>query len=234
MKIREKVAVLTGAGVSAESGLSTFRDAGGLWEGHDVMEVASPVGWRKNPKLVLEFYNMRRKQLLLAQPNAAHSAIADLEATHDVTVITQNIDDLHERGGSTNVIHLHGELLKARSEVDPDKIYDWKTDLNLGDLCDSGGQLRPHVVWFGEEVPMIPVAAEVVSQSDIVIIVGTSMQVYPAAGLVSYARAEGLIFYVDPNPSITFELSLLSKLEIIEKTASIGVPQLVEQLANRS
>tara|TARA_R100000306_G_scaffold8398_2_gene11715 strand:- start:3042 stop:3497 length:456 start_codon:yes stop_codon:yes gene_type:complete len=150
-----KIAVLTGAGVSAESGIKTFRDSDGLWEGHDVMEVASPEGFERNPKVVLDFYNQRRKQLLTVKPNAAHFALADLEKNHDVTIITQNVDDLHERAGSTNLIHLHGELLKVRSTFDEDLILDWKEDLNLGDFCENNHQLRPHIVWFGEMVPML-------------------------------------------------------------------------------
>ncbi|MEK7255713.1 MAG: Sir2 family NAD-dependent protein deacetylase, partial [Bacteroidota bacterium] len=183
----QKLVVLTGAGVSAESGISTFRDANGLWENHDIMEVASPQGWRKNKELVLEFYNQRRRQLQLVEPNAAHLALVDLEAKFTTCVVTQNVDDLHERAGSKLVLHLHGELLKARSTHDPELIYDWKGDISLTDKCERGSQLRPHIVWFGEEVPMLPLAADLVSQAEVVLIVGTSMQVYPAAGLVSYA-----------------------------------------------
>ena len=221
-----KIAVLTGAGVSAESGIKTFRDSDGLWEGHDVMEVASPEGFERNPKVVLDFYNQRRKQLLTVKPNAAHFALADLEKNHDVTIITQNVDDLHERAGSTNLIHLHGELLKVRSTFDEDLILDWKEDLNLGDFCENNHQLRPHIVWFGEMVPMIEVAADVVARADAVIIVGTSMQVYPAAGLVKYAKPDAHIYFVDPKPSI----SESKRITVFAEKASIGVPKVVELL----
>ncbi|MAB56426.1 MAG: NAD-dependent protein deacylase [Aequorivita sp.] len=221
-----KIAVLTGAGVSAESGIKTFRDSDGLWEGHDVMEVASPEGFERNPKVVLDFYNQRRKQLLTVKPNAAHFALADLEKNHDVTIITQNVDDLHERAGSTNLIHLHGELLKVRSTFDEDLILDWKEDLNLGDFCENNHQLRPHIVWFGEMVPMIEVAADVVARADAVIIVGTSMQVYPAAGLVQYAKPDAHIYFVDPKPSI----SESKRITVFAEKASIGVPKVVELL----
>ncbi len=221
-----KIAVLTGAGVSAESGIKTFRDSDGLWEGHDVMEVASPEGFERNPKVVLDFYNQRRKQLLTVKPNAAHFALADLEKNHDVTIITQNVDDLHERAGSTNLIHLHGELLKVRSTFDEDLILDWKEDLNLGDFCVNNHQLRPHIVWFGEMVPMIEVAADVVARADAVIIVGTSMQVYPAAGLVQYAKPDAHIYFVDPKPSI----SESKRITVFAEKASIGVPKVVELL----
>ena len=221
-----KIAVLTGAGVSAESGIKTFRDSDGLWEGHDVMEVASPEGFERNPKVVLDFYNQRRKQLLTVKPNAAHFALADLEKNHDVTIITQNVDDLHERAGSTNVIHLHGELLKVRSTFDEDLILDWKEDLNLGDVCENNHQLRPHIVWFGEMVPMIEIAADVVEKSDAIIIVGTSMQVYPAAGLVQYAKYDAHIYFVDPKPSISEN----RRITVLAENASTGVPKVVELL----
>lgn len=221
-----KIAVLTGAGVSAESGLKTFRDSDGLWEGHDVMEVASPEGFARNPALVLDFYNQRRRQLLTVQPNAAHFALAELEKKHEVTIITQNVDDLHERAGSENVIHLHGELLKVRSTFDEDLIFDWKKDLNLGDFCEHHHQLRPHIVWFGEMVPMIEVAAAIVEKADAVIIVGTSMQVYPAAGLVQYAKADTKIYFVDPKPSISEN----KRIMVFAENASTGVPKVVEFL----
>jgi len=221
-----KIAVLTGAGVSAESGIKTFRDSDGLWEGHDVMEVASPEGFERDPKVVLDFYNQRRKQLLTVKPNAAHFALADLEKNHDVTIITQNVDDLHERAGSTNVIHLHGELLKVRSTFDEDLILDWKEDLNLGDVCENNHQLRPHIVWFGEMVPMIEIAADVVEKSDAIIIVGTSMQVYPAAGLVQYAKYDAHIYFVDPKPSISEN----RRITVLAENASTGVPKVVELL----
>lgn len=221
-----KIAVLTGAGVSAESGIKTFRDSDGLWEGHDVMEVASPEGFERNPAVVLDFYNQRRRQLLTVEPNAAHIALAELEKIHDVTIITQNVDDLHERAGSTNVIHLHGELLKVRSTFDEALVLDWKEDLNLGHFCENNHQLRPHIVWFGEMVPMIEVAAEVVEKADAVIIVGTSMQVYPAAGLVQYAKTDAHIYFVDPKPSI----SESRRITIFAENASIGIPKVVELL----
>ena len=218
-----KIAVLTGAGVSAESGIKTFRDSDGLWEGHDVMEVASPEGFERNPFLVLDFYNQRRRQLLTVQPNAAHIALAELEKNHEVTIITQNVDDLHERAGSTNVIHLHGELLKVRSTFDEDLILDWKEDLNLGDFCEHNHQLRPHIVWFGEMVPMIETATEIVEQADTIIIVGTSMQVYPAAGLVQYAKDDAKIYFVDPKPSI----SETKRITVFAENASTGIPKVV-------
>lgn len=221
-----KIAVLTGAGVSAESGLKTFRDSNGLWEGHDVMSVASPQGFDKNPVLVLDFYNQRRKQLLEVEPNPAHKAIAELEKNHEVTIITQNVDDLHERAGSTNVLHLHGELLKVRSTFDEDLILDWKTDLNLGDFCQHNHQLRPHIVWFGEAVPLIEVAAEIVEQADVVLIVGTSMQVYPAAGLIQYSREDAQCYFVDPNPSI----HSTSRMKVFAERASTGVPKVIQEI----
>ncbi len=221
-----KIAVLTGAGVSAESGIKTFRDSDGLWEGHDVMEVASPEGFRRNPAVVLDFYNQRRRQLLTVQPNAAHIALAELEKNHEVTIITQNVDDLHERAGSTNVIHLHGELLKARSTFDENLILDWKEDLNLGDFCENNHQLRPHIVWFGEMVPMIEIAAEIVEQADVIIIVGTSMQVYPAAGLMQYAKEDAKIYFVDPKPSI----SETKRIAVFAENASTGVQKIVSLL----
>ena len=175
------IVVLTGAGMSAESGIKTFRDADGLWEGHDVMEVASPQGFAANPELVLDFYNQRRRQLFEVQPNTAHIALANLEKNYNVTIVTQNVDDLHERAGSTNVLHLHGELLKARSTYNEMDVQDWNHDLILGDLCVKGYQMRPHIVWFGEAVPMIEKAITICQTADILIIIGTSMQVYPAA-----------------------------------------------------
>ncbi|MEL7428221.1 MAG: NAD-dependent deacylase, partial [Bacteroidota bacterium] len=203
---KEKIVVLTGAGISAESGIKTFRDAGGLWEGHDVMEVASPQGWRKNQELVLDFYNQRRRQLKEVNPNEAHHALVELEDRFDVSVITQNVDDLHRRAGSSKVIHLHGELRKVRSTQFEHLVYDWENDLTLNDRCERGYQLRPHIVWFGEAVPAMEVAVEEVYRADHILIVGTSMQVYPAAGLVGYAPPNASIYYVDPNPSINYEL----------------------------
>lgn len=226
-----KVVVFTGAGVSAESGVSTFRDAGGLWEGHDVMEVASPEGFMKDPGLVLDFYNQRRAQLREVEPNPAHLAIAELENYHDVVVVTQNVDDLHERAGSSKVLHLHGELLKARSMGREDYIVEVERDILLGDKCPYDHQLRPHVVWFGEPVPMIQVAAREFSDADSVLIVGTSLQVYPAAGLIGFAPHNSECFYIDPRPQISFELQSRPHQVIAEK-AGVGVRQVVDRLKN--
>lgn len=196
----KKLVVLTGAGVSAESGISTFRDAGGLWEGYDIMEVASIEGWNKNPSLVLDFYNMRRRNLVNAQPNSAHFIIAELEKNYITVVITQNVDDLHERAGSKNIIHLHGELRKSRSSANPELVYTINgTELNIGDTCELGSQLRPHIVWFGEEVPLMIDAIKEVSEADFLLIIGTSMVVYPAASLIHYAKTDIPIYYIDPK-----------------------------------
>ncbi|MDR5590077.1 NAD-dependent deacylase [Christiangramia sp. SM2212] len=222
----KKILVLTGAGISAESGIKTFRDADGLWEGHDVMEVASPLGWENDKELVLDFYNQRRKQLLQVKPNAAHYALVKLQEAYEVEIVTQNIDDLHERAGSKNVTHLHGELLKARSTFDEDLVMDWKNDIKIGDFCEHNHQLRPHVVWFGEAVPMFQKAAEIAETANKVIVIGTSMQVYPAAGLVDFAPHYAPVYFIDPKPNISEN----KNLEIIRKTAVIGVPQLVERL----
>jgi len=192
----KSIVVLTGAGISAESGLKTFRDSNGLWEGHDVMEVASQKGFEKNPELVLDFYNQRRKQLLEVHPNQAHIALAELEKKHNVTIVTQNVDDLHERAGSSSVLHLHGELLKVRSTFNENDIQYWTKDLFVGDLCKNGFQLRPHIVWFGEEVPQIPKAITICKNAEILIIVGTSMQVYPAASLINYIPSNTKIYYI--------------------------------------
>lgn len=223
-----KIAVLTGAGVSAESGIKTFRDSDGLWEGHDVMEVASPQGWARDMELVLDFYNQRRRQLLEVEPNAAHRAIVDLEKDHEVVVITQNVDDLHERAGSSRVVHLHGELLKARSTLDQSIILDWKTDINLGDLCERGSQLRPHIVWFGEMVPMIEVAASLVEVSDIIMIIGTSMQVYPAAGLMQFAPSHAKTYFIDPKPSISSTPD--GRITVFAEKATVGVPMAIQKI----
>jgi NAD-dependent deacetylase len=229
---KQKIVVLTGAGMSAESGLKTFRDADGLWEGHDVMEVASPQGFAKNPELVFEFYNQRRKQLLQVKPNTGHKALVELETNFDVTIITQNVDNLHEQAGSKNVLHLHGELLKVRSVRNENEIYDWKKDLNLGDLDENGDQLRPHIVWFGEMVPMLEHAIEITQQADILLIIGTSMQVYPAASLVNYVNLGIPIYFVDPNPSVN--VSDFNNLTIIPENASTGVSTLVSKLNKNS
>lgn len=227
---RQKIVVLTGAGMSAESGLKTFRDENGLWEGHDVMQVASPQGFAQNPELVLEFYNQRRRQLLEVSPNKGHLALGQLEQTFDVSIITQNVDNLHEQAGSSHVVHLHGELFKVRSTVNENHILDWKKDLVLGDTDDNGNQLRPHIVWFGEMVPMLETAAQITQQAEILIIVGTSMQVYPAASLIHYAPKQTPIYFIDPRPNI--RSSDFENLTVIPKTAAEGVPSLVEHLFN--
>jgi len=226
----KKIVILTGAGISAESGIKTFRDADGLWEGHDVMEVASPQGFANNPELVLDFYNQRRRQLLGATPNNAHTALADLESLFDITIVTQNVDDLHERAGSTDVLHLHGELLKVRSTFNSGLVYNRTKDINLGDKCEKGSQLRPHIVWFGEDVPMLEKAIEITSMADILIIVGTSMQVYPAASLINYIKPNTPIYFIDPKPSI--QENDFNNLTIIPKKATIGVSLLVENYLN--
>lgn len=225
-KSSSKVVVLSGAGISAESGIKTFRDADGLWEGHQVMEVASPEGWYANPELVLSFYNARRKQLLEVTPNQAHKALVTLEQQYDVDIITQNVDDLHERAGSSKVTHLHGELLKVRSTYDPNLVLEWHKDLQLGDFCKHQHQLRPHIVWFGEEVPQLEKAASLVSKADYIIIVGTSMQVYPAAGLIDFAKADVQLYFVDPKPAISYR----PNLKIYQEKATIGIPTVVSAL----
>lgn len=230
MSKKKKIVILTGAGISAESGIKTFRDADGLWEGHDVMEVASPKGWARNRKLVLEFYNERRRQILDVHPNEGHKALVELEDKYEVCIITQNIDNLHERAGSKRIVHLHGELLKARSTLDPNLIYDWTKDINQGDKCEKGAQLRPHIVWFGESVPMLEKAAELTSIADILIIIGTSMQVYPAAGLINYAPNYAPIFFIDPRPRISE--NDFPNLRIIAENATTGVRKLVDELLN--
>lgn len=220
----KKIVVLSGAGISAESGISTFRDSNGLWENHDIMEVASPVGWQKNPALVLDFYNKRRTQLKTVHPNAAHYYLKELEKDYDVCVITQNVDDLHERAGSSHIIHLHGELLKMRSEKNEDLIYDCEKDIQIGDLAEDGAQLRPHIVWFGEMVPMLETAAEEVEKADAMLIIGTSLVVYPAAMLVHYLKKGKPIWLIDPDKNI--DAPGLTNLTIINKTATEGVKEL--------
>ena len=226
----KKIVILTGAGISAESGIKTFRDADGLWDNHDVMEVASPQGWEKNRALVLRFYNDRRNHLKDVHPNAAHKALAELESKYKVVVITQNVDDLHERGGSSNIIHLHGELTKMRSVMDDTVIYDCTTDINVGDKAKDGYQLRPHIVWFGEMVPMLEVAAKEVMSADIVMVIGSSMQVYPAAGLVEYAPDNIPVYYIDPKPTINYELGRSNNLIVMEENATTGVRKVVDEL----
>lgn len=219
----KNIAVLTGAGISAESGIKTFRDADGLWEGHDVMQVASPQGFKDNPTLVLDFYNQRRRQLLEVQPNQAHYDLASLEKEYNVTIITQNVDDLHERAGSTNVVHLHGELLKVRSITNENDVQEWKTDLLLGDVNKKGHQLRPHIVWFGEAVPMFEKAVEICETADILLIIGTSMQVYPAASLMHYVPENTPTYFIDPKPA----MSSKTNLTVVAKPATIGVKEVI-------
>ena len=224
----KKIVVLSGAGISAESGLATFRDSGGLWEGYDVMEVASIDGWRRNPKLVLDFYNMRRKAAFEAQPNEGHKALVRLEEKYEVTIVTQNVDNLHEKAGSKKIIHLHGELFKCRSSLDERLVFDMKGfELNLGEKCPKGSQLRPHIVWFGEMVPLMDAAMRITSQADLCIVVGTSLQVYPAAGLVDYVSPEAPIYVIDPNmPSVRSR----PNLHLIQEKGSIGLNQIVDKL----
>jgi len=223
----KKIVVLTGAGVSADSGIRTFRDADGLWEGHDVMEVASPQGFARNPELVLEFYNQRRAQLKEVEPNAGHLALKKLEEGYHVQIITQNVDDLHERAGSSNILHLHGELRKARSIADESVVVRWEEDIQLGDLASDGKQLRPHIVWFGEAVPNILKAAQLTSEADIVIIVGTSMVVYPANQLIDYAPQSAPIYVVDPKKP---PVNTAASVEFIEERGAVGLPMLVDRL----
>jgi len=228
--MKKKIVVLTGAGISAESGLKTFRDSGGLWEGYDVTQVATPEAWHKNRGLVLEFYNQRRKQAMNAKPNAGHYALADLEEYFEVTIITQNVDSLHEKAGSSKVIHLHGELSKARSTLDPSLIYELEGwELKEGDKCEKGSQLRPHIVWFGEPVPMIEVAIEEAITSDICIVAGTSLVVYPAAGLVDYVPTKAPKFIVDPKIP---DIAKGSNFHFYEESASIGLPKVKDYLIN--
>jgi NAD-dependent deacetylase len=228
---KKRLVVLTGAGISAESGLKTFRDSDGLWEGYDVYEVATPRGWAKNPQLVLDFYNIRRKDVAQAKPNAAHIGLAELEKDFDVQIITQNIDDLHERAGSSNVLHLHGEIFKMRTstpmEYDDSMVYEIRGDIQLGDLAPDGWQLRPHIVWFEEAVPMIEPAADIVAMADIFVVIGTSLVVYPAAGLLQYAPASIPKFIIDKNIPATGSIANLSA---IEAKASEGVELLKSRL----
>jgi NAD-dependent deacetylase len=224
----KKLVVLTGAGISAESGIPTFRDADGLWEGYDVMEVATPEGWDKNPGLVLEFYNQRRKRALEVKPNRGHEILAELEKYFDVTIITQNVDNLHERAGSTNVIHLHGSLFESRSTIDEGLVYPIKGwELNLGDRCEKGAQLRPNIVWFGEMVPLIEVAAKIVAKAEIFLVVGTSMVVYPAAGLIHYVPFQAIKYLVDPKLPDVGNIPLL---KMIEDKASTGMEKVMKEL----
>jgi NAD-dependent deacetylase len=224
----KKIVVLTGAGISAESGIPTFRDAGGLWEGHRVEDVATPEGWEANRELVLDFYNQRRKRALEVKPNKGHEILAELEKFFDVTVVTQNVDNLHERAGSSKVIHLHGSLFESRSTLDPSLIYPingW--ELKLGDKCARGSQLRPNIVWFGEMVPMMEVAADIAADADVFIVAGTSMLVYPAAGLIDFVRPEVPKYVIDPNKP---QLTHVRNVEFFTEKASTGMMKLRDLL----
>jgi len=224
----KKIVILTGAGISAESGLKTFRDSDGLWEGYDIHDVATPQAWARNPTLVQQFYNERRKSVLEAKPNAAHLALVELEKAYDVTIITQNIDDLHERAGSTNVLHLHGIITRSQSSLNPNLTYPldgW--EIKMGDLCELGSQLRAHVVWFGEDVPMITEAAKICMGADILILIGSSLAVYPAAGLVNYVPPQAAKYIIDP---VIPEIQGSRKYTTIAAKASVGVPDLVAEL----
>ena len=224
----KRIVVLTGAGISAESGLKTFRDSDGLWENHPIEQVATFDAWSQNPKMVLDFYNERRKQIYEAKPNPAHHSLVDLEKKYVVKIITQNIDDLHERAGSKNVLHLHGEITKGRSAISSSKLYDLVgTELNLGDLCDDGSQMRPHIVWFGEPVPMMEKAIDIVQKSDYLIIIGTSLMVYPASGLIDYAGVNVKKFYIDLDAKSNLNRN---DIELISMRASEGVKSLVKRL----
>lgn len=228
---KKKLVVLTGAGISAESGIKTFRDADGLWEGHDVMEVASYDGWLKNKTLVLDFYNQRRRQLHEVIPNLGHFTLAEMEQDFDVQIITQNVDNLHEQAGSSKVLHLHGELLKVRSDHHRFEVLDWITDLQIGDTDSNGHQLRPYIVWFGEAVPALEEAVSIVEMADYLVVIGTSLQVYPAAGLMHYAKRHVPVFYIDPKPAIIYDLQ--NPLEVIPMTATEGVPLLKQKLKDK-
>lgn len=228
--MKKKIVVLTGAGMSAESGINTFRDSNGLWENHDIMEVASPEGWRKNPALVLDFYNKRRAQLKEVKPNRGHEILAELEKEFEVQIITQNVDNLHEKAGSSNILHLHGELTKVRSIANENYILDWTEDLNLGDTDKNGDQLRPHIVWFGEAVPAIDDAIPMMEEADIVIIIGTSLQVYPAAGLMHYAKPHIPVYYIDPKPATIYDLA--NPLKVLAMSASEGLEQIFAKLVS--
>lgn len=226
---KKKIVILTGAGMSAESGISTFRDSNGLWENHNIYDVASPEGFEKNPILVNGFYNDRRRQLLDCQPNLGHTTLAELEKYYDVHIITQNVDDLHERAGSTNIIHLHGELRKVRSTRNPDLIMDWDNDITPNDKASDGHSLRPHIVWFGEEVPLLEDAISITQKADIFIVIGTSLQVYPAASLIDYVDFDVPKYLIDPHAE-TMESKF--SFNIIPHNATVGVAMLVEELTN--
>ena len=226
--MKKQIAILTGAGMSAESGISTFRDSNGLWENHDIYEVASPAGWNQNPELVLEFYNQRRKQALSAKPNKAHKLLANLEQEHEVSIITQNVDHLHEEAGSMHVLHLHGKLFESRSTKDESLIYTMKNwQLNWGDRCELGSQLRPNIVWFGEPVPAMEQAIEITKRADIFLVVGTSLQVYPAAGLLEYSSNNCPIYLIDPNEP---EYKSLREIYLIKEKATSGMSKFIDMI----
>ncbi len=228
--MKPKIVVFTGAGISAESGIKTFRDSGGLWENYQIEQVATPEGWARNPKLVLDFYNQRRIQANNAEPNKGHLALVTLEEKYDVHIITQNVDNLHERAGSSKITHLHGELTKSRSSLEPSLIYDVRGNfLNMGDLCELGSQLRPHIVWFGEAVPEMSRAIDIMQNVDVFIVIGTSMQVYPAASLMDYVSNNTAIYVIDPDaPRVR-----TNNIEYITEKASLGVPKMVAQLLKK-
>jgi NAD-dependent deacetylase len=228
--MKKKLVIITGAGISADSGIKTFRDVGGLWEGYKIQDVATPEGWYRNPQLVLDFYNQRRRQLHDVQPNDGHLILAALEKDFDVEIITQNVDNLHEKARSSKVLHLHGELLKVRSTVDQTIVLDWETDLFLGDTDHNYNQLRPHIVWFGEEVPALEQAISMIEKADIIIIIGTSLQVYPAAGLLDYSAENIPLYYIDPKPAPIN--SKQYNLKIIESNAADGMRIVQNELNN--
>lgn len=232
MNRKKELVVLTGAGMSVESGLSTFRGGGGLWDNHKVEDVATPEAWKRNPELVLNFYNLRRKELLAVKPNAGHLALAELEKEYDVKIITQNVDNLHEKAGSTNVLHLHGELMKVRSTGPGEEIFTLSEDnyeTHPGDVCPEGFQLRPHIVWFGEAVPAMDQAIRTVEEADIMLIIGTSMQVYPAAGLIHYVRSGVPVYLIDPN-----EVGVYGRdISVIKKGAGEGMKDFMNRLKNK-
>ena len=232
MNRKKELVVLTGAGMSVESGLSTFRGGGGLWDNHKVEDVATPEAWKRNPELVLNFYNLRRKELLAVKPNAGHLALAELEKEYDIKIITQNVDNLHEKAGSTNVLHLHGELMKVRSTGPGEEIFTLSDDnyeTHPGDVCPEGFQLRPHIVWFGEAVPAMDQAIRTVEEADIMLIIGTSMQVYPAAGLIHYVRSGVPVYLIDPN-----EVGVYGRdISVIKKGAGEGMKDFMNRLKNK-
>ncbi len=226
----KKLVVLSGAGVSAESGLATFRGQDGLWNGYRVEDVATPSAWQANPEMVLDFYNQRRRQLLTVMPNQAHYKLAELEESFEVAIVTQNVDDLHERAGSSDVLHLHGELLKVRGTCDPNTIYECRQDIQWGDLCPRGSQLRPHVVWFGEEVPNLEKAIPIVESADILLIIGTSLLVYPAAGLYQFVGDTVPVYYIDPDPSDALSRVNPGRLHMIKEKAQRGMELVANSL----